>query len=49
MIVAISGDAALHVLQQTWRGAEPADFADRLEALMAIPLCQAARRPEPCP
>lgn len=50
VIVAISGDAALHVVQHSWRGVpDEAAFADRLAALQDIPLCQAARNPEPCP
>ena len=51
VIVAISGDAALHVVQHAWRGAPPAQaaFTARLDALTALPLCQAAQSPEACP
>lgn len=50
VIVAISGEDALHVVQHAWRG-QPSDaaFSERLEALTQVPLCQAARSPRPCP
>ncbi|MEM9318991.1 MAG: hypothetical protein AAGA70_08275 [Pseudomonadota bacterium] len=50
VIVAISGDEALHVVQHSWR-IEPAQaaFAARLEALTSVPLCRAARSPVECP
>ncbi len=50
VIVAISGDEALHVVQHAWRGApSDAEFAARFEALRQVPLCQAARSPGVCP
>lgn len=50
VIVAISGDDALHVVQHAWRGApDDTTFTARLQALTQVPLCQAARSPEPCP
>ncbi|MEM6609327.1 MAG: hypothetical protein AAF689_12165 [Pseudomonadota bacterium] len=48
--VAVSGDAALHVAEHVWQGTPaPEVFEQRLAAMMATPLCQAARAPGPCP
>lgn len=48
--VAISGEQALHVVEQTWRGA-PSDeeFEEQLRDLFGVQLCQATRNPVPCP
>lgn len=50
VMVAISGDQAMHVLGHTWLG-DPgqAIFVNRFSELSLIPLCEAERNPDPCP